>query len=367
MGKRPNGEGCYYKLKSGNWVGQIMDGYKPDGKKNIISVTAPTKGEAMQKIRDYLRDKNSAPSQVAQPVSFDTWSDIWYADYQTQVQPSTYANYHYTLQTLKKHFGSTPIQEITLVDINAFLTELYNAGYSVSKIGKCKSMLIQILGYAEDNNKVSKNYALKAKVIRNLENPESEKVKDSFHDDEVRILMTFLQDDLLGNSIRVLLTSGIRVQELLALTPDDLAEDGSTINVDKAIKTVGGRPTLGPPKSKKSRRIVPIPETFRKYVMKLRMQGGSAFIWTSGRESLLYDVQHFRKRYYRALDAIPGVRKLSPHCCRHTYITRLEANGIPMQLIARLAGHSNLETTVNYTHTELATLFEAVASLDRTV
>ena len=365
MAKRANGEGTYRRLKSGNWVGQIMDGYKPNGKKNIVSFTAPTKGEVQQKIRQYLSEKNTEGPITTPETLFEEWAETWYEDYRTQVQPSTYSNYRYTLNTLVAHFKGKHLSEILLVDINAFLTEMYNSGVSLSKISKCKAMLIQIFSYAEDNNLVEKNIALKAKVIRNLDEPDSDSSKDAFHDDEYQILMETLPDTLLGNSFRVLLCSGIRIQELLALNPSDIAEDGSSINVNKAIKMVDGRPVLGPTKSKKSRRIVPIPVDYRPYVLKLLEQGGKALIWTSGRANLLCDIQHFRKLYYRVLATIPGVRKLSPHCCRHTYITRLEANGVPMQLIARLVGHSNVDTTVGYTHTELATLSQAVSSLNR--
>ena len=370
MAKRANGDGSYRKLKSGNWVGQIMDGYKPNGKKKIVSFSAPTKGEVQQKIRQYLNEKNTdepvCPQETAQDPPFEEWAETWYADYRTQVQPSTYSNYRYTLKTLVAYFKGKPLSEIQLVDINAFLTGMYNSGCSLSKISKCKSMLIQIYSYAEDNNLVQKNIALKAKVIRDLDEPDPESSKDAFHDDEYQILMETLPDTLLGNSFRVLLCSGIRIQELLALSPSDIAEDGSTINVNKAIKMVDGRPVLGTTKSKKGRRIVPVPADYRPYILKLLEQGGKALIWTSGRANLLCDAQHFRKLYYRVLDTIPGVRKLAPHCCRHTYITRLEANHVPLQLIARLVGHSNVGTTVGYTHTELTTLSQAVSSLNRT-
>ena len=363
MGRRSNGEGSFQRLPSGTWRGQIMDGFRPDGKKNILTFSAPTKGEVQQKIRQFLSDKEAGVPPQSDKTPFGTWADTWYADYKDQVQPSTYANYQYTLQTLKQHFGSRPIQEIQLMHINAFLSGLRKQGYSLSKLNKCKAMLIQIFGYAEDNNLISKNPALRARIARSDEVEGSGK-KDAFTPTEVDTLMANLPDNLLGNSIRVLLISGLRVQELLALTPGDIAEDGSHINVDKAIKMVDGIPTLGVPKSKKSRRIVPIPLDYRGYVRKLREQGSKAFLWASNRPDLLYNTKHFRTKYYQAISKIPGVRRLTPHCCRHTYITRLEAADVPMQLIARLVGHSRMDTTVGYTHTDLDTLSKAVASLN---
>ncbi len=52
--KRSSGEGSVWKLKSGSWRGQLMDGYREDGKKNIISFSADTKASVY---KGYKRDK----------------------------------------------------------------------------------------------------------------------------------------------------------------------------------------------------------------------------------------------------------------------------------------------------------------------
>ena len=138
MAKSSHNEGSFSKLPSGNWRAQIMDGFKPDGKKNIVSFTAPTKGEVKEKIRRYWEDRESGKPSEAEKIPFSVWAEVWYADYRTQVQPSTYSNYQYTLKTVKAHFGSRPIQDIRLMDVNRFLTDLHEEGYSLSKINKCK-------------------------------------------------------------------------------------------------------------------------------------------------------------------------------------------------------------------------------------
>lgn len=105
--KKNNGSGSVKKLPSGTWRGQVMDGYRSDGKKNIVNFTAPTKGEVQAMIRNYwyTRD-NERPSDPIQEdcshtMPFDLWADTWYDDYKSQVQPSTYCNYRYTLNVLK--------------------------------------------------------------------------------------------------------------------------------------------------------------------------------------------------------------------------------------------------------------------------
>lgn len=51
------------------------------------------------------------------------------------------------------------------------------------------------------------------------------KEKDAFTVDEVQRLMAQLPEDRIGWSIRLLLGTGMRTQELLALEPKHIAED----------------------------------------------------------------------------------------------------------------------------------------------
>ncbi len=353
--------GSYTRMASGNWRGQIMDGYTPEGKKNIVSFSAPTKSEAQRMVMEYLETKEAGKLLNRDMPTFKAWAEDWYADYRTQVQPSTYSGYQYTLRILTDHFGEKQLDEINVRQINAFVTELTVQGCSRSKISKCRAMLIQIFNSAVANELLDRNPARNSKIIKDLDMEPKE--KEAFTDQEVETLKQELPDDLTGNGIRVLLGSGIRLQELLAFNPEDIAEDGSQVSVTKAIKMVDGQPVLGPPKSRQGRRIVPIPLEYRAAAMYLRTRGGKAFIWTSTRDNLLYSVGTFRRQYYKVLKDISGVRPLNPHCCRHTYVTRLQAKGVPMETIARLVGHATIDMTGHYLHISTDTLAQEVEKL----
>ena len=333
MGRRSNKEGSYRKLKSGSWLGQLMDGYTPEGKKRIINVTAPTKAEAQQKLRQYLSDKENG-ILISKTMTFSAWAERWYEGYQGQVQPSTYSAYRFTLNSLIKQFGDKALKDIKQIEVNRFLYELNEKGLSRSLQTKCKAMLIQIFDAAEANDLVLKNPARHAKCPKDLAMKASHSKKDAFSEEEVSCLMEQLPNDLLGNSIRVMLISGLRTQELLALTSEDIESDGSVIHVTKAVKMVDGKAELGPPKSRRSRRDVPIPEEYRHYVRYLREHGGKIYIWTAiHKDNFLVAVGTFRRKYNKVMATIPVVRRLSPHCCRHTYITRLQKNGVPMEMM----------------------------------
>lgn len=367
-GKRSNGEGSIRKLKSGNWQCEMMIGYTDEGKRNVIRFSGRTRSEVLQKMREY-QDMKDKQVQINKNLILAEWADTWCADYKSQVQASTYSGYKYTLSIIKARLGSHKLRELLPIHINRMQDGLIKDGYSLSQIRKCRVMLIQIFDAADNNNLVVQNPARKAKIPRDKDNslnrPRYE--KDAFTSEELQNLQNSLEKNLVGASIRLMLNTGLRVQELLALAPDDIAEDGSTIQVSKAIKMVDGIPTLGPPKSKKSNRLIPVPEVVREYAIYLRTHGGKDLVWSQLGANPYYSVGSFRRRYYTALKNVGGVRKLSPHCCRHTYITRLQEQEVPIELIAQLAGHSEVSTTVGYTHTSAETLANAVAVLNNKI
>lgn len=222
MAKNANSTGTFRKLPSGNWQVQAMDGYREDGEKKYVYFTAPTKSEARQLLAAYQSKKNAPEEETTgceppQAVLLGDVADTWYEDYSTQVRASTYNTYSYTLKILKRYLGDRPIDGILPMDVNHFLDELSAVPYSRSCITKCRAMLIQVLDFAEMNQMIPSNPARKAKTMRIFS--KSAEKKDAFTEDEVHLLLEHLPDDLLGNSIRLLLGTGMRVQELLALQP----------------------------------------------------------------------------------------------------------------------------------------------------
>lgn len=369
-GKRVKGEGSVHRLPSGSWQSQIMDGYTDEGKRHIVSFTAPSRAEALNELREYLLNKQESAGQTVPEIPlFAEYAQRWYEAYRSQVEESTYANYRYTLKLLNSAFGHLPLSDVKVTQVNQFVNELAAKGYSSSQINKCRSMLIQILDVAEADDLVVKNYARRAfRTTKQLSKEKKTHIKDSFTVEETERLLSDLPDTLLGNSIRLMLISGLRLQELLALTPRDIAEDGSWVRVDKAVKMVDGIPKLGDPKSYTSRRVIPIAPKYRGIPCWLRENGGQAFLWCAPRqESLLYSTGAVRRKYYRLLEKYPDVRRLSPHCCRHTYVTLLQRQGVPMETIARLTGHTDIKTTGNYLHISDDTLANAVTALEQLI
>ena len=61
---------------------------------------------------------------------------------------------------------------------------------------------------------------------------------------------------------------------------------------------------------------------------------------------------HFRKQFRETLETIDGVRVLTPHCCRHTYVSQMQALGVDLAPIQSIVGHADVDMTKHYLHVQ---------------
>ena len=164
--------------------------------------------------------------------------------------------------------------------------------------------------------------------------------------------MSKLPHDKMGISIRLMLGTGMRTQELLALEPRLIAEDGSIIYVRQAINRVKGTVTVGLPKSRDSFRDIPIPPNLRYCAMRLR-NTKDTYVWESPKcKGQLVNPSWFRDKFKDAIGQIEGVRVLSPHSCRHTYVSQMQALGVSMETIRSMVSHLDVDMTQHYLHVQ---------------
>jgi len=65
-----------------------------------------------------------------------------------------------------------------------------------------------------------------------------------------------------------------------------------------------------------------------------------------GGHALLY--QNFRRRFWLPIFAKLGLPYVTPHSARHSFISTLQAQGVEVGLVAKLAGHANPTVTLGH-------------------
>ena len=351
--KRSHGEGTLSRKENGRWEIQIMVGYKPDGKRDIRSFSGETQREAKAKRDEFLR-KREAGLLTGKDLRFEEWADTWFENHKDNIKPTTQDGYRYTLRILKDHFGRRKLSEIKAMDIEHFLKKLRKEGRSDSALAQCRGMLFQIFNKAAANDIILKNPVAFADKMR--KRPPRE--KEAFTADEVRTLLRELPEDKIGWSIRLMLCTGMRTQELLGLEPRHIAQDGSSINIAQAVVMVKGTAIIGTPKSYDSYRTIPVPELVQHCARNLR-NTEKKFIWEAGRPDMPCNPSHFRTQFKKALEQIDGVRVLTPHCCRHTFVSQMQALGVDIETIQNIVGHAEIDMTRHYLHVQEPKRLEA--------
>ncbi len=152
------------------------------------------------------------------------------------------------------------------------------------------------------------------------------------------------------------LYTGIRIGELLALTWDDidfhrrlLYIRHTTITIKKENQYIT---LLDEPKTKKSKRIIPLPSSLTSYLKTIKKQSSSPYIITT-RSNRIVSIRSYQRTFMRILKRCEIPYK-NFHSLRHTFATRALEMGMDVKTLAEILGHSNAMITLNrYAHSML--------------
>lgn len=356
--RRGNGEGSIRQRANGSWQASVMTGYHPDGRRKIKYFTGKTKREAKEKMMAYLNDKESG-LRVDERYTLQEWSEIFLKAHKPTIKATTYENYIYMIRIINHHLGQMLLTDIKPMVIDNFLQTLVEEGRSDSAISKCRACLHMELQMAAANDLIRRNPVQFCQKIRKRATTK----QPCFTEEEMRILMQELPNNRIGHSIRLLLASGMRTQELLGLMPKHIAEDGSQIIIEQAVTMVRGTAVISTPKSNSGYRTIPIPESVRHCAIALR-ETDADYIWSVGDPHKPANPSTFRTAYQRAIEAVPGVTYRPPHSCRRAYVSILQAKHVDMATVQSLVGHHSLAMTQHYLTVHPSIQKEAITKFD---
>lgn len=333
--KLPNGYGSISKLSGKRrrpWVVRLTDSYSvTDGK---ITQSRKTLGyyETRSKALAALAEYNKKPYDIdAAGVTFAEIYELWIVG-KKNVTESSY-----------KRFGimfdhSKPLHKRTFRSLRAgdMQVILDNAGLGYATQRKLISLWQQMYKYAIANDITDRNYA--EYVHMTASEPESKRLP--FTEDEISHLRTIADTVPYADVILILIYTGWRIGELLAM-------DCSGINTDDWTMKGGAKTEAG------KNRIVPIHQNIKPYIRK----------YIAGRETgkFLPGISYSKfSGIFKDICARLGTLH-TIHDTRHTFATRADNFGMNKICIQRLMGHASKDVTEKiYTHKDLEQLRKAI-------
>jgi integrase len=131
-------------------------------------------------------------------------------------------------------------------------------------------------------------------------------------------------------AFRLLILTGCRLGEIQTLEWEFITPNGMEL-----------------PDSKTGARRIPLPQAARAVLSALpRLSDNPYVIAGKVAGQHITDLQH----PWRRIRALAGLDDVRIHDLRHTYASNAVSSGMPIQMVGRLLGHTQLQTTMRYAH-----------------
>lgn len=370
MGRRSNGEGTiYYSEKRKQWVGQYVVNNK---RKSIYGATKREVVEKIHKISVSIQENKYVDRSK---VTINEILDIILMEEEQSNRISEIALLRKkgTACLIKKmSIANMPIQKVTATQINRCLATLVD--YSNSYISKVYMLLNGIFNKAMILNIINTSpFMIKGSIIKPKSSKMDKKI-EAFTIEEQKLFINQLKlnDYKYKDVFFLLIETGMRVSEVLALRREDIDFEKNIIHIKRTLtKDKEDRVKVGETtKTYSGIRDIPLSQRVRNILINntnedyLFLMDNEEFIPASTINS------HFKRickdagiRTCTSIIERNGKKinlkssNVNTHMLRHTYATRCIEAGISPVVLQRLLGHKDIETTLN-TYTSVFNRFK---------
>jgi integrase len=377
------------KLKSGSVVEQV---------RFVISWRDPRSGEREQRFFERQKDAQERRAELVAAYDRGVYSSsnrsltvadavaAWLESKRGVVRPITFASYEFEIgyivgpllpsearrATIRSGVGARPkvkpiellggvkVQELTTRRVRAW-HKLISEEVSVYSANKALIKLKAALALAAEDHEFRP-----PAMPTGLQRQRDKARKAVLTPDEVARLLAAAREDLdKGVYYAAPFLMGTRPSEQLGLMWDDVDFEANVIRIRRAQMRYGSLSEFT--KTEAGRRDIPMSPLLREMLLGWRVRcprkdgelhrvfpaPGVRRAWPLPREGgggpLVYG--SFRKRYWAPMLKRLGLPPATPHSARHSFISVLQAQGVEVGLVAKLAGHKSAVVTLShYTH-----------------
>ncbi len=367
--RRSNGEGSIYRRQDGRWAAAyfVPDRFGKRQRRYVYGDSSEAVEEALVRIRQQVKSGTPvAPAGLSLGDYLSEWLDQVAAP---RVRPSTLYGYRNAVtRYLVPRLGRKRLGALTARDVRLFLAGLARDGVGERTAQHAHATLRAALEDAVREEMIPRNVA---KLVRA---PRPEVVeRQPLTVDQVRALLRATCDHRLHALFVVVAVLGLRRSEVLGLRWEDVDLSEGVLRVRRGLHRVDGGLTVMPTKTRRSERVVPLPElvvrALREHRQRQEVERAAlgprwpdlGYVFTTPIGTPI-DPRNCTRLVQAEVRRV-GLPVVRLHDFRHGCVSVLLSLGVPPRTVMEIVGHATLEVTMNlYAQVSLT---DKRAALDR--
>ena len=326
----------YVQFRYTDWKGERQQKFKRG---------FATKKEAQAWEREFLMQQ-----QADVNMTFESFVELYEKDVKPKLKLNTWLSKENIIRTkILPYFAKRKLSEITARDVIDWQNEIRKLKtskgepYSMDYLKNVHTQLSCIFNHA------IKYYGLQINPAQKAGNMGSESTKEMLFwtkEEYLKFIDAMMDKPMLYYAFEILYWCGIREGELLALTPADFDFDKKTLRINKSYQRIGGKDVVTTPKTKKSNRIIQMPDFLCE-----EMQDYFRQFYSLDRDARIFPLtKHKLKSGMEYGCKMSGVKIIRIHDLRHSHVSLLINMGYSAVAIGNRVGHESVEITYRYAH-----------------
>lgn len=351
-GRAARGEAKPFKLNTGRWQLWLELPAGSSGERRRKAVRARTRALVVREANRARADLDLGVEPADRRVTVSALVATWLESREGKVSTTTLDLHRSIART---HIdgsvvGRKAVAALTVRDVNALLRSKRDAGLSPRTCKAIRDVLRASIDWAVQQGIAQRN------VVKFTEPP---KQRPSEHRamtmDEAKAFKAAAAGTPFEAAFAVMMTLGLRPGECLALAWSDIDLDARTLRVRHSLKRDG---SMSDAKNDGSRRqltltagLVPLLRARKAAQSADRLRCGeswtdSGLIFTTTIGTAVSD-RNLTLRVFRPICERAGAGRWDLHELRHTAATLMLANGVPIERVSKVLGHSSIRVTAD--------------------
>ena len=283
-------------------------------------------------------------------MTFSSFVEVYSNDMKPRLRLNTWNSKEHIIRTkILPYFKNKKMSEITPSDIVNWQNELLNyrnsfgEGYSKTYLKTIHNQLSAILNHAVNLYGLRSNAARRA---GNMGKEETGEMRFWTQEEYETFVEKVADKEETYMAFEILYWCGVRLGELLALTPEDFDLEKNSLRINKSLQRIHGEDVITDPKTPKSRRVIIMPEFLtlevKEYLSHLYKVGPTDRIFCISKSFLHHEMDRGVK--------LSGVKRIRIHDLRHSHVSLLINMGFSALAIGNRVGHEAVDITYRYAH-----------------